>query len=114
MILLNSFSANMLAELPISVKFTEIDAKSARIDLMLAAEKDGEADIRSAVGHADTAAVLQSELKIPVPCNRETVTLRAGDCAILGQYSGPRLPEGTTTLPTGASIKWILVEVGLD
>ena len=115
MILLNSFSANMLAEFPVSVKFTEIDATSARLNLMLAAEKDGEADfIRSAVGHGDTAAVLQTELKIPVPCNRETVTLRAGDCAVIGQYSGPRLPEGTTTLPTGASIKWILVEVGLD
>lgn len=112
MILLNSFSANMLAEFPVSVKFTEIDATSARLNLMLAAEKDGEADfIRSAVGHGDTAAVLQTELKIPVPCNRETVTLRAGDCAVIGQYSGPRLPEGATKLPEGATIKWLMVEV---
>ena len=110
--ILNAFSANMLADFPVSVKFTEIDAQIARITLMLAAEKDGEAEfIRSAVGHADTAAVFQSELKIPVPCNRETVTLKSGDCAIIGQYSGPRLPEGTTALPEGASIKWILVEV---
>lgn len=112
MILLNAFSANMLAEFPVSVKFTEIDAPSARLNLMLAAEKDGEAEfIRSAVGHADTSAVFQSELKIPVPCNRETVTLQAGDCAIIGQYSGPRLPEGATVLPEGATIRWILVEI---
>lgn len=114
MILLNAFSANMLAEFPVSVKFTEIDSTSARLNLMLSAEKDGEAEfIRSAVGHSDTAAVLQSELKIPVPCNRETVTLRAGDCAIIGQYAGPRLPEGTAKLPKGASIKWVLVEISV-
>ena len=112
MILLNSFSANMLAEFPVSVNFTEIDASSARLNLMLAAEKDGEGEfIRSAVGHASTAAILQAALKIPVPCNRETVTLQAGDRAVIGQYVGPRLPEGTVVLPEGASIKWLMVEV---
>jgi len=112
MILLNAFSANMLAEFPVSVTFTEITADSARLNLMLAAEEDGEAEIiQSAVGHADTAAVFSSILGVPVPCNRVTVTLERGQDAIIGQYSGPRLPEGATTLPDGAAVKWLLVEV---
>ena len=113
MILLNAFSANMLAEFPVNVKFTEISAAEARAALMCAAEADGEADcIRSAVGHADTAAVFESVLNVPVPCRRETVLLGNGDWAVVGQYSGPRLPEGATILPEGATIRWLLVEVG--
>ena len=112
MIILNAFSANMLADFPCSVTFTEVSAETARINLMVAAEEDGEADfIRSAVGHADTAAVLGDVLGVPVPCNRVTVTLRPGDSAIVGQYIGPRLPEGATALPEGATIKWLMVSV---
>ena len=112
MILLNAFSANMLAELPASVAFTEVSADDARIALMCAAEESGEAEcIRSAVGHADTAAVFSTALGVPVPCRRETVTLTRGQQAIIGQYSGPRLPEGATALPEGASIKWMVVVV---
>ena len=112
MILLNAFSANMLGAFPASVSFTEITADVARQYLMLAAEQDGEAKfIQSAVGHADTAAVFASVLCVPVPCNRVTVTMSPGDAAIVGQYSGPRLPEGCETLPEGAAIKWLLAEV---
>lgn len=111
MILINAFSANMLADFPVSVTFTEITAADARLTLS-AIEADGD-DWFSAVGHADTAAVFAAVLgDVIVPCNRATVCMRAGDAAILGQYSGPRLPEGATALPEGASIKWILVEVG--
>lgn len=112
MVLLNAFSANMLADFPVTVTFTEITATEARAALMCAAEADGEADcIRSAVGHADTAAVFESVLNTPVPCRRETVLLRPGDSAIVGQYHGARLPEGATLLPQGATIKWLVVEV---
>ena len=65
----------------------------------------------SAVGHADTAAVFSAVLGVPVPCNRVSVTLRHGDLALVGQYSGPRLPEGATSLPEGATIKWVVVGV---
>jgi hypothetical protein len=44
-------------------------------------------------------------------CNRVNVSLKPGDAAIVGQYIGPRLPEGATTLPEGATIKWLLTEV---
>ena len=112
MILLNAFSANMLAEFPVSVRFSEVSAADARLALMCAAEKEGEADfIASAVGHADTAAVFGAVLGIPVECQRVNVVLRRGDAAVLGQYIGPRLPEGATTLPDGATIKWLFVEV---
>lgn len=111
--LLNAFSANMLAVFPSSVSFTEISVEEARAHLLCLAEEAGEADfIRSAVGHADTAAVFGTALGLPVPCNRVTVTLRPGDRALLGQYKGPRLPEGATELPAGAEIAWIAVTVG--
>ncbi len=103
MILLNAFSANMMAEFPCSVRLTEISEASARLELS--------GEVQSAVGHADTAAVFSAVLGISVPCRRETVTLRPGQRAIIGQYSGPRLPEGATTLPDGATIKWLLAEV---
>ena len=65
----------------------------------------------SAVGHADTAAVFSHVLGVEIPCNRATVALKDGDVALVGQYSGPRLPEGATSLPEGAAIKWLVVGV---
>ena len=65
----------------------------------------------SAVGHADTAAVFSNVLGVPVACNRATVSMKDGDVALVGQYSGPRLPEGVTQLPEGAAIKWVVVGV---
>ena len=32
----------------------------------------------------------------------------------MGQYSGPRLPEGSTSLPEGATIKWYLISTEED
>ena len=65
----------------------------------------------SAVGHADTAAVFSSVLGVEIPCSRATVALKEGDVALVGQYSGPRLAEGCSTLPEGATIKWLVVGV---
>ena len=102
MYLLNAFSANMLAAFPASVLFTEISVEEARA---LAPS------LTSAVGHADTAAVFAAVLESPVAQNRASVSLRVGDVAVLGQYRGPRLPEGATTLPAGATIQWLRVTV---
>ena len=60
----------------------------------------------SIVGHADVAAVLSDLLGYKVPVNRVTVSLQPGDVLFVGQYCGPRLPEGATKLPEGAVIKW--------
>ena len=98
----SAFSANMLARSSISAKFTEIKRKRAREEL------DGRTSI---VGHASTATLLSRELGADVAYNRADVTLDRGDTVLLGQYTGPRLPEGTTELPDGAKVTWILVEL---
>lgn len=88
--LLNAFSIQML-EVPCSVKFIEVDTLP-----------DG---LTSAVGHADTAAVLGVE------CNRVNIKLKQGDVAYVAQLQGGRLPEGATTLPEGFEFKYIKVIV---
>tara|TARA_Y100001956_G_scaffold33365_1_gene32761 strand:- start:5493 stop:5819 length:327 start_codon:yes stop_codon:yes gene_type:complete len=65
----------------------------------------------SCVGHADTANVISKLLEIDVPQNRTSVTLEMDDCMIVAQYKGPRLEEGATTLPEGAEIQWVYVEL---
>ena len=106
--LLNAFSINMLALKEVEsihqVSFREITVGIARNNLA-----DGE--WVSGVGHADTATVFASELRRPVECNRMSVTLQPGDRVLVGQYTGPRLPEGATELPEGATIQWWLVKV---
>lgn len=101
--LLNAFSFNMLAAFPASVHVEEISLDEVRRVLASGFE--------SAVGHADTAAVFGDVLGMTVPANRVTVTLGSGDCDVVGQYRGPRLPEGATTLPAGATIQWLRVSV---
>ena len=101
MFLLNAFSLNM------------IDGNADIIvrEISLATAASLAVESVSAVGHADTAAVFANVLSVPVACNRATVALKYGDVALVGQYSGPRLPEGCSTLPEGAAIKWMAVAV---
>jgi hypothetical protein len=69
-------------------------------------------EVTSAVGHADTAAVFTTVLGREVPANRVTVLLNnADDFLLVGQYRGPRLPEGATELPEGAVIEWVTVQL---
>lgn len=88
--ILNAFSLQMLQG-DATVKFQEVEKLP-----------DG---LKSAIGHADTAAVLG------VDCNRVNVSLRKGDVAYVAQLTGGRLPEGCTTLPEGFTFKYIKVEV---
>ena len=101
MFILNAFSLNMIVG--------NADVVVREISRAMAACLA--ADCTSAVGHADTAAVFSAVLGVPVPCNRATVALKDGDVALVGQYSGPRLAEGATSLPEGATIKWVVVGV---
>ncbi len=66
-------------------------------------------DPYSVVGHSDTAGIFSNLLKLPVACNRTSIVLNHGDEVLVGQYQGPRLPEGATQLPEGSSIRWMLV-----
>lgn len=102
---LNSFSLNMLPAFPAEVFVREIPLSQAR--LIFAPGSD--VSCESCVGHADTAAIFSEQLGGPVPAARVTVTLEKGETILVGQYKGPRLPEGATTLPAGATIQWLLV-----
>ena len=75
------------------------------------ARLEGHAEIESAVGHQSTADLFAALLGRPVEARRVSVTLPAvpGHCLLVGQYSGPRLEEGATTLPEGATIRWWVV-----
>jgi len=119
MLVLNAFSASMLdlepaptgdrigdllrTMVPVNVTFKVITEQQARALLA-----NG---FVSAVGHADTAALFSNILGVDIRPNRVSVRLTEGEQALLGQYSGPRLPEGATALPEGAKITWIRVEV---
>lgn len=88
--LLNAFSLQMV-DVPCNVKFEEVDVLPS--------------NLKSAVGHADTAAVLGVE------CNRINVHLNKGNIAYVAQLIGGRLPEGATKLPDGFKFKFIKVMV---
>lgn len=103
MYILNAFSPNMLSMFPANVLFEEISLDEAQA---LAAT-----DLESAVGHASTAAVFAAELGVEVPANRISVSLNKGVEVLVGQYRGPRLEEGVTTLPEEATIVWLRVTI---
>ena len=94
--LTNAFSIQMLSG-PATVRFDEI------------APEEIPADVISAVGHADTAAVLTNILGFEVPMNRINVTLDENTELFVAQLVGGRLPEGSTTLPEGFSFKFFRV-----
>jgi len=88
--LTNAFSLQMV-DAPCNVTIEEVDVLPA--------------DLESAVGHQDTAAVLG------VSCNRINVHLEKGDVAYVAQLVGGRLPEGSTTLPEGFAFKFLKVTI---
>ena len=103
----NAFSLGML------VRDAQITVTSVISDEVKLYELDRNTCLkgRSIVGHADTAACLATLLRVAVAFNRESVKLVPGDTLYVAQYSGPRLPEGTTTLPEGAGFKFLRVDV---
>lgn len=67
------------------------------------------ADVESAIGHVDTAKVVSNILGFEVKTNRVSIKLTERDVLYVAQYTGPRLPEGATTLPEGASLEFFEV-----
>lgn len=96
----NAFSINML--LPAETQ----NVSFVPMDVFLVRDLLGREAWESAVGHADTAAVFGDVLGVQIPVARVNVALRSDVCLIVGQYRGPRLPEGAKTLPEGAVIEW--------
>jgi hypothetical protein len=102
MLVTNAFSINMLNDAA-DLRFSRINYKSAAELLELE-------NWRSCVGHVDTARVMSAVLGIEIPANRVTINFDGSEKILVGQYKGPRLPEGATKLPEGAHIEWWLVE----
>ena len=100
-VITNAFSINMLS-MDSNLKFSRLKEVEARWIV-------GNFPHSSAVGHAETAAVLGSALGAEIAMNRITLQMERGVGLLVGQYKGPRLPEGATALPEGASIEWWLV-----
>lgn len=69
-------------------------------------------EIESYVGHADHARLMSSDVGFEIAHSRRQLALGPGDVLLVGQYDGPRLPEGASSLPEGATIRWVLVTVG--
>lgn len=67
------------------------------------------ADVESAIGHENTAKVVSSMLGFEVKPNRVSIRMSESDVLYVAQYTGPRLPEGATTLPEGASLEFFEV-----
>ena len=106
----NAFSDNMInwsehPEITSTTKVVDYDKISS---LLIIRHRN---DWKSIVGHADTARLLEADLchAVEIATNRESITIDpANDQLLIGQYIGPRLQEGTSELPEGASIRWLL------
>lgn len=64
-------------------------------------------DVESVIGHPDTAEVVSNILGFEVPFNRVNLVLNGDDILYVAQYKGPRLPEGATQLPEGATLEFL-------
>ena len=103
--LLNAFSLSMV-EYPAVVRVSDLGGIGEVLK-----SKPAEGYFESFVGHAETAALFSRLLNEEVAVNRVSVKLARGETALVGQYAGPRLAEGATSLPEGATIRWLLVMV---
>ena len=104
-VIANAFSLNML-DLEVGITNLQVCPTTPEF---IREDVEAAGGFTSIVGHADTAAVFSSLLGLDVPCNRTTFHLEEGVTLFVGQYKGPRLPEGATTLPEGAKVEWAMV-----
>jgi len=100
----NSFSLNMLnrngiPKVPVAVSTQQVK----EIIKIKTSEKS---PLISAIGHEDIAKIVSNILNINIPYNRISIKLEDEDNLIVAQYTGPRLPEGTTKLPENAKIEF--------
>lgn len=102
-------AARQIQRAAVTLAFVPITVEAARRLLETADEW------LSAIGHPNTAAIVGAVLGLEVPANRVNVVLEGDTSLVVAQYRGPRLPEGATTLPTGATIEfWQVYRYLLD
>lgn len=102
----NAFSLSMLANVFARLETYPVNPAFA----VQQAQNQGLA-VKSCVGHSDIAQIISKDCEYPVTVNRESIKLQRQDHLLVAQYSGPRLPEGATSLPEGAAITYIMVHV---
>jgi len=104
----NAFSLGMLdvltGETPVNVECASLSLDEARAYV----ERNSPT---STVGHLDTAELYSAMLGSTVEMRRVSTSLIDGDEILVGQYNGPRLPEGAKSLPEGAKVRWILARI---
>jgi hypothetical protein len=99
----NAFSFNMFTFVPEVLVQTEMTQAEASDFLK-------KREFTSVFGHADSASLVSQLLGVEIEFNRSNQKFTYQDQIFVIQYSGPRLPEGATSLPEGAGFKYILVE----
>lgn len=102
--LLNAFSLNMINVQETQIVITEIPLNEVKY--LMRTEK-----CESYVGHKDLAEILTKVTDFNIPMNRSNFSFGEVNRALVFQYSGPRLEEGTTVLPENATIKFYYVKV---
>jgi len=111
-VLCNAFSINMLTRANGARDLTFVPvAREAARNLVINHSARGE--FQCAIGHADTARVVASDLGLPeratewaaIAETRPNVVFD-GNSLVVAQYRGPRLPAAATELPEGAVIEY--------
>lgn len=90
----NAFSLNMLDD----------QNPPGRVEIGVCRPEAVPAEAQSVIGHANTAELVSVRLGRPVPVNRATLLLHAGDVLYVAQFRGERLKEGVTELPPDARV----------
>jgi hypothetical protein len=105
----NAFSLNMLPDncKVANILVTKISSDTAREFLQ-------RNNFQSYIGHPDLASIASNLLGVSLEVNRQTLTVKEGDVVLVIQYRGPRLPEGTTQLPEGATLEFWLVDIFVE
>lgn len=106
----NSFSLNMVSQFYHEDRSCLVRVSQVDIDMVKLFLKG---KVKNAIGHADTDLLVRKLLEdvgydLP-PGERMTIT--DATWLVVAQYSGPRLPEGTTSLPEGAALSWLIVRI---
>lgn len=106
--LFNAFSLNMVDESVYADNAVDISVTTTSTEFVAAYFTE------SYVEHQSTADVFASQLGKEVKLNRATVSFKESEMFFVGQYIGPRLPEGATVLPDGAKINWLQVYISIS
>ena len=98
-IISNAFSFNMISQSEGNLRFEEIPAEKVKTVL-------GD-EFVNACGHS--CELINSLTGLTLVKNRINNSLVPGDTLVVCQYVGPRLAEGATSLPDGATMKFLKV-----